>query len=269
MKPLSRSTTRDDLTVLDYARSYLSWSVPANLDDTRVPGHKPWGNAARILLDGRCRIIDNASDWSDDFYLVNPCRTEWMYQEENLFQIPNREWIGVWSKRRKMPFRTHQVYSGEALNHSSPTEGVYNYLRFEVRGLTKCRELHSDEEVIEATLAGYPLVACTKITRNDGAVTALIEYPVKTMNINPDYKRFQVDTGPLLLPDLSSTREHTIEWFSLAHTIYNRFDRAEFIRLVPTSVDVQGRNIEVMDYSEVYKTQAENRLFAEIVQDHD
>src|SRR5690606_11755047 len=104
----------------------------------------------------------------------------------------------------------------------------------------------------------------TEFSREDGSVTAQIEYPIKTMNIHPERRRFQVDTGPVLLPDLSSSREHVIEWFQLAYTIYNRFDRAEFIKLVPSSLNSEDRSTQVMDYSEVQKMNVTNRLFAEI-----
>ena len=55
-------------------------------------------------------------------------------------------------------------------------------------------------------------------------MSAMVEYPVKTMNIHPERKRFQVDTGPLLFPDLSLTVERQIQCFSIAFVCYNTFD---------------------------------------------
>ena len=44
-----------------------------------------------------------------------------------------------------------------------------------------------------------PLLA----TRSDAALlrTDTLEYPVRTMNYRPENSSFQVDTGPLLVPD--------------------------------------------------------------------
>ena len=97
--------------------------------------------------------------------------------------------------------------------------------------------LENDEEIIDATLNDLLLIGRTEIWDDDQGMSAMVEYPVKTMNIHPERKRFQVDTGPLLFPDLSLTVERQIECFSIAFVCYNTFDLAEFILRVPISVD--------------------------------
>ena len=117
------------------------------------------------------------------------------------------------------------------------------------------------EAVVRATRKGLPLVARTEIRDEQPNVRAIMEYPVKTMNIHPKRKRFQVDTGPLLLPDFSSDTEEKIEWFSLAHVVYNTFDRAEFIIREPTPVFEGGREVCcVMHYSVIRVHEAKNTI---------
>ena len=65
----------------DFSDSYVAWTAPHDPGDTRKPGHKPWGNSARILLDARCVLTDQRTDQSEEFVLIVPCRAEWMYQE--------------------------------------------------------------------------------------------------------------------------------------------------------------------------------------------
>jgi hypothetical protein len=86
----------------DFGNSYMTWEAPHDFSDTRVPGHKPWGNSARILIDARCTITDDASGRSEELYLVAPCRTEWMYQEENLFQNPSGEYRVIFTQDRQL-----------------------------------------------------------------------------------------------------------------------------------------------------------------------
>jgi len=56
------------------------------------------------------------------------------------------------------------------------------------------------------------------------------------INILRDPPRFQVDTGPLLWPDLASSAPHPIERFEVAYVAYCTFDRAEFILRRPTPI---------------------------------
>jgi hypothetical protein len=46
------------------------------------------------------------------------------------------------------------------------------------------------------------------------------------MNIRPEVPAFQVDTGPLLVPDFTSAQANLIDRLELAHVAYNRLDRA-------------------------------------------
>ena len=117
------------------------------------------------------------------------------------------------------------------------------------------------EAVIEATLKALPLVARTEIWDEARKLRAIIEYPVKTMNFHPERQRFQVDTGPLPLPDFTSNAAEKIEWFSLAHVVYNTFDRAEFIIRQPTPVSVDGQEVcSVVCYSGIRVHEARNSV---------
>ena len=244
----------------DFNNSYITWSVPHNPNDKRVPGHKPWGNSARILIDARCELIDEKSGVSEEFVLIVPCRTEWMYQEENLFQIPSREYRGIWSRTRQMSVGKGVIYEGEQ-KRCAPTKDTFTSLHFTVRSFPSATVLQTNEAVVKATLKELPLVAQTEIWDEQRQIRAIIEYPVKTMNFHPERKRFQVDTGPLPLPDFTSDAEEQIEWFSLAHVVYNTFDRAEFIIRQPTPVHKDGQEVcSVIHYSGIKVHEARNTI---------
>jgi hypothetical protein len=53
------------------------------------------------------------------------------------------------------------------------------------------------------------------------------------MNLMQNPARFQVDTGPLILPDFAAPVAHAIEQFEVAHVVYHTFDKAEFIMRKP------------------------------------
>ena len=56
------------------------------------------------------------------------------------------------------------------------------------------------------------------------------------MNFRPENSSFQVDTGPLLVPDFDSGEAKAIDRLEMAHIAYNRFDYAEFILRRPTPI---------------------------------
>ena len=233
----------------DFSRSYHARSAPPDLEDTRKPGHMKWGNWARILLDARCVLTDGKSGISDAFFLIAPCRTEWMYRDGLLFQVPSREYRVLWSRDRHLSMGRAITYLGEP--SSEDVAARFSSLTFTIQPLPRARILDTDEEVIRAVKERLPIVARTEIWNPERQMRAMIEYPVRTISFHSKRKRFQVDTGPVALPDLDSTREHWIEWFSMAHIVYNRFDRAEFIVRRPTPVPEAGKEVcTVLHYSE-------------------
>ena len=84
------------------------------------------------------------------------------------------------------------------------------------------------------------------------------------MNFQPQDDSFQVDTGPVLVPDFQSKASRSIERLEMAHIAYNRLDRAEFILRRPTPVkDKEGKELcKVLHYSEVQETPARTIMLA-------
>src|SRR4051794_10566558 len=195
----------------DFGNSYMTWIVPHDPTDRRVPGHKPWSNSARILIDARCTITATATGASDDFYLIAPCRTEWMYQDEHLFQHPSGEYREIFSATRRLSLGKRMTTDGK-LPRSVPalaqlaqddrqvrTAGLLS-LKFAICTFPEVTTLETDAQVVAATQANLPLVGRTEIQDEARHLRATLEYPIKTMNIQAERQRFQVDTGPLIVP---------------------------------------------------------------------
>ena len=69
---------------------------------------------------------------------------------------------------------------------------------------------------------------------------------------------WQVDTGPILFPDLTLQTERLIERFVPAFTIYNRRDYAEFALRHRTSIRGDAASHH---YSDIRKLRASSRFF--------
>ncbi len=202
------------------------------------------------------------------FYLIAPCRSEDVYLDDRLFKVPNYDWRGIWSREKHLILRKHWTNApngtddnGGELREYGDNMVKFERVRLDIRYYDGSTVLATDEEIVETTLANVPVNARTVVRDEKTGVEAVLEYPVKTMNVirNPD--RFQVDTGPLLVPDFEATEGHQIQRLDVAYVAYNVFDKAEFILRRSTPVMAGGEEVATVDdYSSVTVLPANNEI---------
>ena len=231
------------MPVIDFANSYMTWFP------------KGGGNIARIQLDAACTLLDEQTGASETFYLIAPCRAERMYLDTNLFQMPNYEFCGIWSARDFLLIRTHWVSARDNREYGL-YQDRWEEVRLDIRHFPQARQLADNAQIVQATLENLPLVARTNLHDGVRGKRALLEYPIKTMNLLQTPPSFQVDTGPLILPDFAATPVRPIEQFDVAHVVYHTFDKAEFILRKPVPLSEP-----TTDYSVVEVLPAENEIW--------
>jgi hypothetical protein len=208
------------MSIIDFANSYMTWFP-------RGPG-----NLARIQLDAACTLQDEGAGTTQHFYLIAPCRAERMYVETPLFQLPNYEFCAIWSADEFLILRTHWVSERDNREYGLNNQR-WERVQLDIRHFPQSQPLRDEAAIVRATLTNLPLVARTILADPLRKMRVILEYPVKTMNVMLDPPRFQVDTGPLIVPDLASTAQRAIERFETAHIVYNNFGKAEFILRQP------------------------------------
>ena len=256
------------MQICNYGISSVTWTAQHDPTDKRNPGHMPWDNkAVRILIDSRCEIINNQTGSSEWFYLITPCRTEWMYRDDILWQDnPNLEFVGIFSETHHKSGHVQvpdKLKPKQDMNTVGQTTKDLKDFHTNLSYYKSVVELTNDSDVIKATLNLTPIVATTEIKSPDSKSTVVIEYPIKTMNYVEDRERFQVDTGPIIFPDFDITSRYDIEKLQLAFVCYNNRTIAEFVSRVPTPVGNSDTNeIETMEYSKITRTHVKTKLFA-------
>lgn len=218
-------------------------------------------NSARIQLDASCEWIDEKRGERDTFYLITPCKSETMYKAGKLFQEPNYDFCGVWSEREYLIMRTHAAHERDnrevGLNRDRFAE-----VKLDIRHFATTEPLASEKAIVEATLRGDLITAVTEIRDEKRGVRAVMEYPIKTMNVDPKAMRFQVDTGPVAWPDFEADADQTVARFHRAFTVYNTFDKAEFVIEKPTPIGGgEGAPHYTAHYSDIREVAAQNRLY--------
>ena len=238
------------IDLCDYANSYLTFTVPNG------------ENTARIQLDARCSII--GPEYSEEYFLITPCKSESMYVARDMWQLPNYDFCGIWSRTEYSLLRTYAEHQTgrESEKDTGRIADRFEEVKIDVRPLSNVRELKTDAEVAEATWANLALIARTHLSDEASGQSAVLEYPIKTMNVRDQSPQFQVDTGPVLWPDFGSNAAERIERLAMAFVAYNTFDYAEFIVRRPTPLSNGEREVaQVMHYSEAVSMQARHELY--------
>jgi hypothetical protein len=248
----------------DFQRSFMTWDHAPSPDPRPYARHNtPHGNKARIQLEAIIDVIDEASGRRERFVLIAPCRTEWVYAAERLFQVPSREYRNLYSATEQRGMGRGITYEGEHAR-GQPLGEAFPSLVIDVQQFDRTQALETPAAICAATVANLPLVGRTELADPQRGERYVLEYPIKTMNHRPEVATFQVDTGPLLVPDPQSPEPRSIDRLEMAHIAYNRLDRAEFIVRRPTPIaDAQGRELcRVLHYSEVLEHPARTVLLA-------
>ena len=180
-------------------------------------------NNARIQVEAICEI---GADEPQRYLLVASCKSEDTYAKQNLFRSPNYDFCAIFSSEH---YRLHRVPL--PFDDTARDSGLIND-RFEstitTLKTTQAEECTDARAVYEATMEGKVLVCRTVVYGSDGAPGAVLWYPVKTMNVRSDPYMFQIDTGPIILPDMTLERPG-IDDLALAFVAWNQPDWAEFV----------------------------------------
>lgn len=245
---------------LDYGRSFVIGTSPSN--------------EARFWVESRTRIVNERTGANEDYVQCGSCKSENTFGESNLFMDDNYDFLPVFGTEFGIYFR-RKAWLNKNYKTVLETADMFGGPRYQLVGGTTCRLLSSEKEVLEATREMIPLVAQTEIRDVRSQLRATIEYPVKTMNTcrsiedhRNDGRRgeiYQVDTGPVVFPDLSGKQEHLVDGLSLAFVAFNDPHFTDFVVEAPTPAfppeTPTENDLHVHHYSEKLTLAAENRLY--------
>jgi hypothetical protein len=236
--------------VCDFSRSFASFTT---LDR---------GNTARIQVEARCLFVDEGRP-TQEFLLVASCKAEDTYSDGALFRQPsNYDFCALFGRDDFAILRAQLLRDDRYAEVGKVTER-FAEVSLDLVYFDSPEELPTNRDIVQATLANRPLVGRTALTRPDGRLGAVLEYPIKTMNANAERELYQVDTGPVAFPDLALPPEERVRGLELAYVAFNRFDRAEFILQRPTPVEKGGEVAALVNhYSDVVTVQATNTVIA-------
>lgn len=220
-------------------------------------------NAVRLWIESKTTIIDTLSGKESTYFQCGSCKSEDTFAVENLFYPDNYDFLPIFGDDQVLVFRRH-VDIRDSYRIIRPTSEMWggdpNYHLVYPETTTV---LDTWEDIRDYTAAGIPIVTQTTIENSDTGLKAIIESPCKTMNVSHVKKMYQVDHGPVALPDLTKRFDPQIDSLRLAFIAFNTSDFADFVIEAPTPVKVDGEEVvKVHHYSKLETYKSINRVIA-------
>lgn len=232
---------------LDYGRSFLIGKAPKN--------------EVRFWVESRTRIVDTCHGITEDYVQVGACKSERTFAPKDLFVHDNYDFLPVFGPEWGVIFRRKAtVHDGyRSCQRARDMWDGQDYHLVEGPAATL---LTSNAAVREATYAFTPIVAQTEIQCQHTGLQAIIEYPVKTLNTHRANDLYQVDSGPVVLPDLTERHKRHVDAMRLAFVAFNAPHFADFVIEARTQVSSDPGATEIYHYAEHLSLPAQNRLYA-------
>jgi len=236
----------EGLTCLDYGRSFICNT--ANFNRVRF-----WVESRTILIDGETRT---------EFYQCGSCKSENTFGEKDLFYADNYDFLPILGEGHWLIFR-RTARLNPNYRSIKKVEEVWGPPLVKLCEAKKISLLDTWEKIRDASAAGTPIVSRTELADETTGLRAIIEAPVKTLNISIDKSMYQVDTGPVAYPDLSQRYEPRVDCLKLAFVAFNAPHFADFVVEQPTPVIEEEREkCQIHHYSKPFSKPAKNMLLA-------
>ncbi len=235
------------MDIIDYGLSYVNGSSP--------------NNSLRLWVESRCRIIDENNGTTEEYVQCGACKSEDTFAEKDLFYEENYDFIPIFGPNDELVFR-RKAYLNDNYRTTYPADRLWGRKSLDYVTPPVVQELKTNADIRAATHGNLPLVSQTEIWKDATGLRAIIECPIKTMNICDGKDIYQVDAGPILFPDLADRDRKFVETVKLAFVAFNVPHFADFVCEVPTPIIEDSRKIcRIYHYSERHSLPAKNRIY--------
>lgn len=259
--------------VTEFSRSFIQFRLDLTRTSPKTVSQPPpfTLNNARFPVECRCRVERKGGGvvTSAEYALGSSCKAEQVHVRENIWHDPPADMCLVASRDEFLVIKSWDRNQRGVMLHP-PTLGeqperqagrwaeAFTNLRIDfahVPGELMTRE----KDIVAAVLGNRPLISQTEFVGPSGECVYL-EYPVKVVNAGEREMFYQVDTGPVLIPDAAAhDGKHDISALRLAFIAHNSLGCTELLVSVPTQI---GHGVSVDHYSQVVKVAAKNRMIA-------
>lgn len=204
--------------IVDFRRSFLNFKTNPSL--------LIQNNHSRRQIESKLSVIDSEQDVTTDYFLGVSVRSEAMYQTDRIFLSPNYEFFPIFSTNTVQFRRRHFPYRAD--NNEEEKGALQNLSSFsaDVIYLARNKSL-TPTQILKASIEGYALQA--KVTTKLNNQEFIFQFPIKLINVDDVDGRFQVDTGPIVVPQDFKVKILSNSQLVRASIAFNSLDKIELI----------------------------------------
>ncbi len=195
-----------------------------------------------------------------------------MYQEKDLIQSPSCEFRMIASEQHYRMIKNYPSIEtdsdptrvvGEIYQSFDGKKGKLTEIFIHTPEISRVDEIRDYPAFEEAFLGNRSFVGVTEFQNADDSFKARMEYPVKTSNIHPPSKGWQMDAGPVLYADFSVSSDPWINFLRRVYLVFNATNWADIVIHQPTPVLSDGKEVaKVAAYDRPFRISAQNRMYA-------
>ena len=247
-------------TCVDFGRSFLVSTGSSTATDPALPQ-----NDVRLQVESVLTLVDERNKTSWTIHQCASCKAENTFDAAgpgDLFKRPNYDYLPIVCGNELLVLRRGLLAAAagyRSFYREPPTFGSFDSAL--VMGTATALRDFAAVEV--ASRCGAPLVGRSVLADPGTGLRAELEYPIKTLNVRFAPDVYQVDTGPVLFPDLS---QHCVGWADYLHLAFLAYEtrtagHADFILEVATPVSAAAGAPRVLHYSRHLTRPAVNSLW--------
>ncbi len=214
-------------------------------------------NIARIQIE----CIYTCGEPDNNIVFGASCKAEDTYGSGALFLEPNYDFSFICSSSNFVILRG-SADADQSRHERGLVSDKFEEVKIDLTA-ADAEPLKADEAIIQAVLENRAIVGRTRFLDESDGVVGDIYYPIKTINVRRTARWWQVDTGPVLIPDPDSDQAGGIDGLVPGYIAYSQLrHRTDAIILQPTALSQGGEEVLVNHYSRQISVRAENALFA-------
>lgn len=207
----------------DFSRSFLQFTT----DHAR---HTP-----RLQVLALCTLTEMDGE-PRRYALAGTCMSEHMYRPAGLIQEPASVFFMISDGREFLFQKAHASAArdireahaiGERMSTHDGHGAVMQRIEIALPSWPEARRVTTYAEIRAAILGNRPLNGRTIYPLPKRGWTVTLDYPIAVCNIAHAQEAWQVDTGPVLLPDPEQRSVRAIETLTTGYLLYNREDYLE------------------------------------------
>ena len=268
-----KEATPPGILVTDFGHSYIRWTLDTVIKPPKTVS-KPLPmtlNRVRMPIEATATLTHQATGEQVRYVLGAECRTEQVWVKRDVWHDPNASMCMIAGEKHCL-IEKHWARADFEATLFPPKLGAQPerqlidpheaFADFAVDvAQVRAVELNGTDAIMGALAGRGTVIARTEYTADGYAI--MLEYPVKTSNYSERERYYQVDTGPILFPEVAEIEGKDtppIMACRLAYVAHNSPHWAEFLVNVPTPVT---DNLKVHHYSQSVRVEdVRNRMFS-------